>query len=77
MNLYHRSLAQIVAIAAMFGRRARIESLAPRTLKARGYGKGNHTQENARRVLHKDVFGDSHGAATWKGSFEATFGNRR
>ena len=50
MSIYSRKLAQILAMASLFGRQTRFESEMPRTIKrSRSYGRLNKEQECARR----------------------------
>ena len=49
-TIYRRGLAQILAMATLFGRQARFESEMPRTVKrSRNYGPFKKYQEMARR----------------------------
>jgi hypothetical protein len=75
------NLQQLIAIATLFGRRARIESLAPKTFKAPRSGKRHFDQECERRAAQQALCARKGkkwwGPPKWQGSFEATFGGRK
>jgi hypothetical protein len=68
MRGFRKTIAQLVAWATLMGRVARVESLAPKTIKIpRRRGKLNLEQECARRLRQKSKYGEKHGAPTWQG----------
>ena len=70
-------LNTLVAVATLFGRRARIESLAPKTLKTPRSSKRNYNRECERRSAQQVMCARKGkawwGPPKWRGSFEETF----
>jgi hypothetical protein len=73
-------LKTLVALATLFGRRARIESLAPKTLKTPRSSKRRFDRECERRSVQQAVCTRKGktwwGPPKWQGSFEKTFGGK-